>query len=333
MTFRFFVLFVCLIILTSALASAWVTWAMRRARPAQSRRGRKKAQEWVPEGGGLVVIPPMSLGWLVCAILGVAPSGASVAAAAMIGLAAISVRDMRVGIPALYRYTAQAIAVVVGLIFLPGAGQVFQGWLLVTIDLILATLLWIGAMRVMPWCDRMEGTTAIRATSIGLGSALVAMLSADPGSGALGLGVCTASVALGYLPWAWPPSRLRLGKVGTIPLGYGLAWLLLGLAGRGHWASALILASPYLGDVAWALRRRFAPAHESPRPADPRQKPPKGPSPLGVLKRRLAADAILVALAGLGAIWPWPALLAAIVVVARLMRSLAGLSGLGFRGR
>jgi hypothetical protein len=45
----------------------------------------------------------------------------------------------------------------------------------------------------------------------------------------------------------------------------------------------------------------------------------------------VAAETMLVGLACLATYWPWPALLGAAVVVVKLTRSVAGLSGLGFR--
>ena len=44
-----------------------------------------------------------------------------------------------------------------------------------------------------------------------------------------------AGVSLGFLWWNWPPARIFLGDVGSIPLGFLLAWLLFGLAAKGFY--------------------------------------------------------------------------------------------------
>jgi UDP-N-acetylmuramyl pentapeptide phosphotransferase/UDP-N-acetylglucosamine-1-phosphate transferase len=50
---------------------------------------------------------------------------------------------------------------------------------------------------------------------------------------------------------------LFLGDVGSLPIGLLLAWLLIGLAGSGHLAAALLLPLYYLADSTITLLRRF----------------------------------------------------------------------------
>src|SRR3546814_3030868 len=56
--------------------------------------------------------------------------------------------------------------------------------------------------------------------------------------------------------WNWAPSRLFLGDVGSVPLGYLLGWLLLAAAAGGEWAAAVILPLYYLADASLTLVRR-----------------------------------------------------------------------------
>ena len=56
-------------------------------------------------------------------------------------------------------------------------------------------------------------------------------------------------VSLGFLWWNWPPARIFLGDVGSIPLGFLLAWLLFGLAAKGFYLQAIILPLYYLIDA------------------------------------------------------------------------------------
>lgn len=334
MALRFLIALALLVPIATAIASFAVHRAIRRNPPPRHGRGRRKPDDLVPRGGGLAVIPVLAAAWLIGAGLGIAPAGSAVAALAMAGLAMLAVQDMRVGISPLYHYTAQAIAVVLGLIFLPGSGHVFQGLLPVTLDLVFTTVIWMGAMQAIPSSDRRDGLVTVWLISVGLGAAAVAFLTGDRDSGALSLGIAVAGVGLGYLSWAWPPAQLLLGTVGTIPLGYALAWLLLSSAGRGHWAASLILSAHLLGNLSSAARARFRARDISAQPLPPRPRRGKSqtPDPASILRRVALGEALMVALAALSTLSPWPALLAAGMAVFRLRRSFVGSSGLGFRG-
>jgi UDP-N-acetylmuramyl pentapeptide phosphotransferase/UDP-N-acetylglucosamine-1-phosphate transferase len=63
---------------------------------------------------------------------------------------------------------------------------------------------------------------------------------------------------LGFAPYNKPVAKLFLGDVGSLPIGLMLGWLLLMLAGNGHWAAALLLPLYYLADATITLLRRIA---------------------------------------------------------------------------
>ena len=63
---------------------------------------------------------------------------------------------------------------------------------------------------------------------------------------------------IGFAPFNRPVARLFLGDVGSLPIGLTITWLLILLAGRGHWAAALLLPLYYLGDATVTLLRRLA---------------------------------------------------------------------------
>jgi UDP-N-acetylmuramyl pentapeptide phosphotransferase/UDP-N-acetylglucosamine-1-phosphate transferase len=66
-----------------------------------------------------------------------------------------------------------------------------------------------------------------------------------------------AGAAGGFLVWNWAPSKIFLGDVGSVPLGYVLGALLLATAADGFWAVALILPAFYLADATITLIRRL----------------------------------------------------------------------------
>ena len=62
---------------------------------------------------------------------------------------------------------------------------------------------------------------------------------------------------MGFAPFNKPVAKLFLGDVGSLPIGLLLGWLLLMLAGKGHWAAALLLPLYYLADATLTLIRRI----------------------------------------------------------------------------
>ncbi len=107
-----------------------------------------------------------------------------------------------------------------------------------------------------------------------------------------------------------------------MPLGLLGGWLLLGLAGRGLWAPALILPLYYLTDATLtllhrALRGRLVwQAHKEHAYQRAVQ---LGRAHAGVVLRVFAADAGLVLLALVAVSWPWAGLVPAVVLVALLI--------------
>jgi UDP-N-acetylmuramyl pentapeptide phosphotransferase/UDP-N-acetylglucosamine-1-phosphate transferase len=70
------------------------------------------------------------------------------------------------------------------------------------------------------------------------------------------LALCGAIV--GFAPFNRPVARLFLGDVGSLPIGLIVGWLLVLLAGGGHFAAALLLPLYYLADATITLLRRLA---------------------------------------------------------------------------
>ena len=70
------------------------------------------------------------------------------------------------------------------------------------------------------------------------------------------LALCGAMI--GFAPFNRPVARLFLGDVGSLPIGLLLGWLLVVLAGSGHFAAALLLPLYYLADATITLLRRLA---------------------------------------------------------------------------
>ena len=210
-----------------------------------------------PRGGGLAVVAVILAAWTAIAALAGTLTLYWPALAAAFLLAAVSwIDDLRKLGPA-PRLVAQAAAVAAGLVALPSAGPVFQGLLPPALDAVAAAVVWLWFVNLFNFMDGIDGISGAETASIGVGLCLVALVGA--GSAEVGLYALTAAAAaLGFLPWNWPPARIFLGDVGSVPLGYLIGWLLLSAAGEGYWAAALLLPLYYLADATLTLARRLA---------------------------------------------------------------------------
>lgn len=213
-----------------------------------------------PRGGGLAVVPVVLLAWIAAALAGDTADAGFWAVVAGAGiLAAISWADDLKSRPASLRFGMQVAAVSLGLWALDPAALVFQGLLPPALDRLAAGLLWLWFINLFNFMDGIDGLAAVETVTIGGGLALVGVLvaSLQPWAAtAVFPSAALAAAALGFVYWNWSPSRLFLGDVGSVPLGYLLGWLLLGAAAAGQWAAALILPLYYLADATWTISRR-----------------------------------------------------------------------------
>jgi UDP-N-acetylmuramyl pentapeptide phosphotransferase/UDP-N-acetylglucosamine-1-phosphate transferase len=275
----------------------------------------------VPRGGGLAVVPVLLAAWAALAAAGEAAAPWPVVAAAGC-LALVSWRDDLGGLPAGLRLAVHAAACGVGIACLEG-GPVFQGWLPPLLDHAAAAILWVWFVNLYNFMDGIDGIAGTETACLGAGVALVAAV-AGTGGGAAAL--AAAAAALGFLWWNRPPARIFLGDVGSVPLGYLMGWLLLALAARGLWAPALVLPLYYLADATITLARRAlrgAAVWRAHREHFYQRALGPGESHAAVLRLVLAADLLLVGLAGLAVSRPWTALLLAAAVTAALLARLA----------
>jgi UDP-N-acetylmuramyl pentapeptide phosphotransferase/UDP-N-acetylglucosamine-1-phosphate transferase len=311
------------------IATWWLTgrvlaWLTRRAildRPV----GRSAHRVPVPRGGGLALVPAVLAAWLALAALGqAAPASAGIALLAA-GLAGVSWLDDLRSLPAWLRLAAHLVAAAIGLALLPGAGAVFQGLLPPLLDRVATALLWVWFVNLFNFMDGIDGITGVETAAAGIGVALVA-LSADADSdGSAVLALTIAAGVLAFLCWNWHPAQLFLGDVGSVPLGYLLGWLLLGLAAKGLWAPALILPLYYLADATITLGRRLLRRErvwEAHRQHYYQRALGADGNHAAVARLVLAADVLLIVLALLALAQPRWALAAAGLVVAALLAAM-----------
>jgi UDP-N-acetylmuramyl pentapeptide phosphotransferase/UDP-N-acetylglucosamine-1-phosphate transferase len=246
----------------ASLAGTRVVLAAALSRRMLLDRPNERSSHLVPtpRGAGLAVLPVLLLGWLAIALVFPGADSAGriywvLGAALLLGL--VSWRDDLASLPASLRILCHIAAVGIGLFALDGQGSVSQGLLPPLADRLLAGLAWLWFVNLFNFMDGIDGIAGCETATLGLGVALVA-LAAGLGSAMALYGLAAAAAALGFLWWNWPPGRIFLGDVGSVPLGYLLGWLLLLLAARGEWAAALILPAYYLADASLTLLARLA---------------------------------------------------------------------------
>jgi UDP-N-acetylmuramyl pentapeptide phosphotransferase/UDP-N-acetylglucosamine-1-phosphate transferase len=229
------------------------------------------------------------LAWTVLARGGSVPSGVFGITLGAVLLAAVSWLDDLRGLSPLVRLLAQAAAVAIGLFLLPGPQAPLQ--------LAAIGLVWIWWINLFNFMDGIDGLAGSETAAIGAGLLLFASVGAgaDPALGALA--AAAAGAAIGFLVWNWSPARVFLGDVGSVPLGYVLGFLLLGLVVRGHWRIALILPLYFLADATITLARRLIRGElvwQAHREHFYQQAVRRGLGHAAVVKRVIAADLVLL---------------------------------------
>lgn len=244
---------VAVALLTGPVRASLIRFGVYDAPNARSSHSQLK-----PRGGGIAVLAVVLPAWLAAA-WGLGDVEEAVALVALTaGLAGLSLIDDVRGLPPAVRFPAQIAAVGLGLWALDLA-PVFQGWLPGWLDLALAALAWLWFVNLYNFMDGIDGITGVETLAIGLGLGLVGLVAGlGPTSASGVVPWLLAGAAAGFLVWNWAPSKIFLGDVGSVPLGFLLGALLLQAAAAGQWAPALILPAYYLVDATVTLLRRAA---------------------------------------------------------------------------
>jgi len=247
----------------TAVASGILVGLVRREllrRDIMDRPNERSSHDTpTPRGGGIGLMAALLPAWIAGAVL-FAPDPLTtadwllpLAAAALAGVSWID--DLR-DLGALPRLAAQFAAAIAGVLVLPGL--VFQGLFPPWLDATLAVIGWVWFVNLFNFMDGIDGISGVESISIAAGVVLTgAILSIIPG-GMTAQALAVAAATAGFLAWNWHPAKIFLGDIGSVGLGYLLAWLLLALAAMGEWEAALILPLYYLADATITLLHRLA---------------------------------------------------------------------------
>lgn len=260
--------------LASALLTRWLKGRLVAKSMMDVPNERSMHTAPIPRGGGLammaVIVAGMALTVLwpfLIAIINGIPAFAGVPfsflylLASVLLLMSISWLDDRKSLPASLRLSIHLLASLIGSFALGDHVTLFGEALPFWLDRAMMVLGWAWFMNLYNFMDGIDGLTGMQtiAMTTGIASFIGAMTSFDsqvflPYDLALCAMIIGASA--GFLIYNWPPARLFMGDVGSVPLGFLMGYLLLKLASFNLWLPALILALYYLADSGITISRR-----------------------------------------------------------------------------
>ena len=291
---------------------------------------RSSHQVATPQGGGIAVIAAtisvasVALLWTESDSFALWMVFFATAMIACVG-AADDIWSVNIGMRLLLQIGAAGIVIAAlpaELRFMP-----FLPWCIERLILGIAIVWFVNLTNFMDGIDWMTVAEVLPVTA---GLTVLGLFGALPGFGTI-VALALAGAMLGFAPFNRPVARLFLGDVGSLPIGLLLSWLLALLAGNGHLAAALLLPLYYFADATISLMRRIAnrerfwQAHRShfyQRALD------RGLSVQTIIRRVLAVNVVLAALATATVLWPapaasWGALICGAALVCWLLYSLS----------
>ena len=170
-------------------------------------------------------------------------------------LALISWIDDLKGLNPLIRLASQLCTVVGMMILLPEPLVIFDGMIPGWLDQFIVVFLWIWFINLFNFMDGIDGLAGVETGAIGMGVFVIATYTGIGGTFSI-LALTLSAVGIGFLVWNWEPAKIFMGEVGSIPIGFLLAWLLLTMAQKGYMLQALIIPAYYLVDASVTLVRR-----------------------------------------------------------------------------
>jgi UDP-N-acetylmuramyl pentapeptide phosphotransferase/UDP-N-acetylglucosamine-1-phosphate transferase len=239
-------------------ATGWITGWLKRRALLDHPNERSSHAVPTPRGGGIGILAALLPAWALTIGLypGELQNSVWLVFAGIAGLAGLSFLDDLRSLGAGVRLLGQLVAVSAALALLPADRLVAQGLLPLPLDRALTGLAWLWFVNLFNFMDGIDGISGVEATSIGVGGATLAIMTGMLYLAPPGLAIAAGSI--GFLAWNWHPAKVFMGDVGSVPIGFALGWLLIGLAIAGRWEAALILPAYYWADATLTLLRRAA---------------------------------------------------------------------------
>jgi UDP-N-acetylmuramyl pentapeptide phosphotransferase/UDP-N-acetylglucosamine-1-phosphate transferase len=211
-----------------------------------------------PQGGGIAVIVATAVAAALTGLVGAPyPNDAiPIVMAAAFCLAAVGMIDDFRPIPVVPRLALQLATITLLFAALPSQIRILETVpIALERALLVLALLWF--INLVNFMDGLDWMTVAEMLPMTVALAVLAFFGEAP-SDILPIALALAGALLGFAPFNRPVARLFLGDVGSLPIGLLTGWCLLELAGRQHFASAMLLPLYYLADATITLLRRIA---------------------------------------------------------------------------
>ena len=236
-----------------ASSCALLLWVMLRSRLAwrvaiDAPNARSLHTRPTPRVGG-VALTPVCVVWAWAEHLLPAPVLGATAV-----LAAISFIDDRHHVPAGLRLAIQ-LGCAASVILLPGLPVIGPVPAIAELAIVILALVWMANLyNFMDGSDGLAGAMAL----IGFGAYAVAAARAGDAALAAAAAGCSGAAA-GFLCFNWPPARLFLGDMGSVPLGFlaGAIGLLGWQHGTWGWWFPVLVFVPFIADASLTLLARL----------------------------------------------------------------------------
>jgi UDP-N-acetylmuramyl pentapeptide phosphotransferase/UDP-N-acetylglucosamine-1-phosphate transferase len=203
---------------------------------------RKNHSHITPRGGGILIVAAATISLLIIALTQ-SDFGWWIILGCFLSLAAVSFTDDRKGLPASIRFITQFITIALTIIFAP-----FTIPLPYILPIILAGIWWLNLYNFM---DGINGITGCQTIYL-----LLACSWFSENHYVQAIALPVAAVTLAFLRYNIIQTRIFLGDIGSITLGY-LTGLLLLITANTHLALLFILPAYYIVDATTTLVRRL----------------------------------------------------------------------------
>ena len=169
-------------------------------------------------------------------------------------LASLALIQKLIPLPWLLQMVIQMFAISIPLSSMPEPtfGGIFPAWL----DILIVSAAWMWFINMLSGMDDMDGFATSALVCISTGICIVTVLFGAFPSTMASYSLIIAAAASGFLWWSWPPAKISLGKVGSVPLAFLLGYILLLAVRAGYGYAVLIMCAYYLSDslLAWGRR-------------------------------------------------------------------------------
>lgn len=239
---------------TFFLLIALKPWLVRYALARPNARSSHTTP--TPQGAGIAIVAvTLAFAAIAWSLRGTyPPTWIWLVFAAIVLVAVVGAVDDMGGLAVRPRLLLQAVGVALIVMALPDEARVFSSlpfWL----ERALLLLAGIWFMNLTNFMDGLDWMMVAEILPVAGGLAAAALLGALP-LYALTLVVALGGAMLGFAPLNKPVARMFLGDVGSLPIGLLIGWLLVLLAGGGHFAAAFLLPLYFVADATLTLARR-----------------------------------------------------------------------------